>query len=72
MIRVLNVVLRIKKDKQVNMGKISLLELNSVNMSYSSTKETIINELEECFLLTQQNKLHIEEKRKRQKDLIKL
>jgi len=72
MIRVLNVVLRIKKDKQVNMGKISLLELNGVNMSYSSTKETIINELEECFLLTQQNKLHIEEKRKRQKDLIKL
>jgi len=72
MIRVLNVVLRIKKDKQVNMGKISLLELNGVNMSYSSTKETIINELEECFLLTQQNKLHIEEKRKRQKNLIKL
>jgi len=72
MIRVLNVVLRIKKDKQVNMGKISLLELNGVNMSYSSTKETIINELEECFLLTQQNKLHMEEKRKRQKDLIKL
>jgi len=72
MIRVLNVVLRIKKDKQVNMGKISLLELSSVNMSYSSTKETIINELEECFLLTQQNKLHIKEKTKRQKDLIKL
>jgi len=33
------------------MGKTSLLELNSVNMSYSSTKETIINELEKCFLL---------------------
>ena len=56
----------------MDMGKTSLLELNGVNMSYSSTKETIINELEECFLLTQQNKLHIEEKRKRQKDLIKL
>jgi len=43
--------LRIKKDKQVNMGKTSLLELNGMDMSYSSTKETIINELEECFLL---------------------
>jgi len=39
------------EDKQVDMGKTSLLELNGVNMSYSSTKETIINELEECFLL---------------------
>ena len=47
--RVSNVMLRMKKDKQVDMGKTSLLELNSVNMSYSSTKETIINELEECF-----------------------
>jgi len=36
---------------QVDVGKTSLLELNSVNMSHSSTKETIINELEECFLL---------------------
>ena len=43
--------LRMQKDKQVNMWKISLLKLNSVNMSYSSTKETIINELEEYFLL---------------------
>ena len=50
MIRVLNMILRMKEDKQVNMGKTSLLELNGVNMSYSSTKETIINELEECFL----------------------
>jgi len=43
--------LRIKEDKQVDMGKTSLLELNSIDMSYSSTKEAIINELEECFLL---------------------
>jgi len=49
--RVLNTILRIKEDKQVDMGKISLLELNSIDMSYSSTKEAIINELEECFLL---------------------
>ena len=42
---------RMKEDEQVDMGKTSLLELNGVNMSYSSTKETIINELEECFLL---------------------
>jgi len=40
-----------QKDKQVDMGKTSFLELNGVNMSHSSTKETIINELEECFLL---------------------
>jgi len=33
------------------MGKISLLELNGVDMSYSSAKEAIINELEKCFLL---------------------
>ena len=43
--------LRIKKDKQVDIGKTSLLELNGMDMSYSSTKEAIINELEECFLL---------------------
>ena len=44
--------LRMKKDKQVDMGKTSPLELNSMDMSYSSsTKETIINELEKCFLL---------------------
>jgi len=43
--------LRIQKDKQVDIGKTSLLELNGVNMSYSSTKEAIINELKECFLL---------------------
>jgi len=33
------------------MGKTPLLELNGVDMSYSSTKEAIINELEKCFLL---------------------
>jgi len=43
--------LRMKEDKQVDMGKTSLLELNSINVSYSNTKEAIINELEECFLL---------------------
>jgi len=43
-----------KKDKQVNMGKTSLLELNGMDMSYS-TKEAIINELEECFLLLLKN-----------------
>jgi len=50
MMRVSNAMLRIKKDKQVNMEKTSLLELNGIDMSYSSTKETIINELEKCFL----------------------
>ena len=49
--KVSNTMLRMKEDKQVDMGKTSLLELNGVNMSYSSTKETIINELEECFFL---------------------
>jgi len=51
MMRVSNAMLRIKKDKQVDIGKTSLLELNGMDMSYSSTKEAIINELEECFLL---------------------
>ena len=51
MIRVSNAMLRMQKDEQVDMGKTSLLELNGVNMSHSSTKETIINELKECFLL---------------------
>jgi len=49
--RVSNAMLRMKEDKQVDMEKTSLLELNSIDISYSSTKETIINELEECFLL---------------------
>jgi len=40
-----------QKDEQVNVGKTSFLELNGMNMSYSSAKEAIINELEECFLL---------------------
>jgi len=43
--------LRIKEDEQVDMGETSLLELNSVNMSYYSAKEAIINGLEKCFLL---------------------
>ena len=51
MIRVSNAMLRMKEDKQVDIGKISLLELNGMDMSYSSIKEAIINELEECFLL---------------------
>jgi len=33
------------------MEKTSVLELNGVDLSYSSAKEAIINELEECFLL---------------------
>jgi len=49
--RVSNTILRIKEDKQVDVGKTSLLELNGVNISYSSAKETIINKFEECFLL---------------------
>ena len=49
--RVLNAMLRMKEDEQVDMGETSLLELNGMDMSYSSTKEAIINELEKCFLL---------------------
>jgi len=49
--RVSNAMLRMKEDKQVDIGKTSLLELNGMDMSYSSTKEAIINKLEECFLL---------------------
>jgi len=51
MMRVLNVMLRMQKNKQVDVRKTSFLELNGVNMSHSSTKEAIINELKECFLL---------------------
>jgi len=40
-----------KEDEQVDMGKTSLLELNGMDMSYNSTKEAIINELKEYFLL---------------------
>ena len=47
--------LKMKEDEQVDMGKTSLLELNSVNMSYSSAKEAIINELKEFFLLLLKN-----------------
>jgi len=43
--RVLNAMLRMKEDKQVNMGKTSLLELNGMNMSYSSVKEAICHKL---------------------------
>ena len=43
--RVLNAMLRMQKNKQVDVEKTSFLELNSMNMSHSSTKETIINEL---------------------------
>ena len=51
MMRVSNAMLRIQKDEQVDVGKTSFLELNGVNMSHSSTKETIINELKKHFLL---------------------
>jgi len=40
-----------QKNKQVDVGKISFLELSGMNMSHSGTKETIINELKECLLL---------------------
>jgi len=40
-----------KEDEQVNIGKTTLLELNGMDMSYYSTKETIINELKKCFFL---------------------
>ena len=43
--------LRMKEDEQVNIGKTTLLELNGMDMSYYSTKETIINKFKECFLL---------------------
>ena len=33
------------------MWKTFFLELNSINISNSSAKETIVNEFEECFLL---------------------
>ena len=42
--------LKMKEDKQVDMRKTSLLELNSMDISYSSAKEAIINELEKWFL----------------------
>ena len=49
--RVLNAMLRMKEDKQVDMGETSLLKLNGMNMSYRYTKETTVNELEEYFFL---------------------
>jgi len=51
MIRISNVILRVQKDKQVNMRKTFFLELNGINMSYCSTKEAIINKLEKYFFL---------------------
>ena len=51
MMRIPDMILRMKENKQVDMGEISLLELNGMNMSYSSAKEAIINELKEYFLL---------------------
>ena len=51
MMRVSNAMLRMQKDKQVDVWKTSFLELNSMNMSNSSAKEAIINEFEKCFLL---------------------
>ena len=45
MMRILDMILRMKENKQVDMGETSLLELNS------SAKEAIINELEKYFLL---------------------
>ena len=52
--RVSNAMLRMKEDEQVDMGETSLLELNGVNISYCSAKETIINELEKCFFFSAQ------------------
>jgi len=49
--RVLNAMLRMKKGEQVNVRKTSLLELNGVDMSYCSAKETTVNKLEEYFFL---------------------
>ena len=37
------------------MEKTSLLELNGMNINYYSTKEAIINQLEECFLFLLKN-----------------
>jgi len=51
MMRIPDIILRMKENKQVDMGETSLLELNGMNISYSSAKEAIINELEECFFL---------------------
>ena len=55
MMRILNIILRMKKDKQVNIGKISFLKLNSMNISYRNTKETTVNEFEKCFFFLLKN-----------------
>ena len=55
MMRVSNMMLRMQKDEQVDMGETSLLELNGVDMSYCSAKKTIINKLEKCFFLLLKN-----------------
>jgi len=49
MIRVSNVMLRMKEDKQVDMRETSLLELNGVDMSYCSTKKTLLMSLRSTF-----------------------
>ena len=48
-------ILRMKKDKQVNMEKTSFLKLNSMNMSCRNTKETTVNEFKKCFLFLLKN-----------------
>jgi len=55
MMRILNMNLGMKKDKQVNIEKTSFLKLNSINMSYRDTKKTTVNEFKKCFLLLLKN-----------------
>lgn len=43
--------MRIEEDEQMDMRKTSLLELNGVDMSYSSAKEPTINKFEKYLLL---------------------
>jgi len=47
--RVSNVMLRMKEDKQVDMRETSLLELNGVDMSYCSAKKTLSMSLRSTF-----------------------
>ena len=53
--KISNIILRMKKDKQVNMGKTSFLKLNSINISHKDTKETTINEFKKCFFFAQKH-----------------
>ena len=55
MMRISNMILRMKKDKQVNVGKTSFLKLNNININYRNTKETTVNEFKKCFLLFLKN-----------------